>query len=214
LAIGGPATRYADVVSTLTGRIAAVLGAVLIVASLSSCSSPAPDDHTVPTHKDEPVVTGEPAAYNAHDVAFANGIIPIHQQGIDISALVPSRSTNPEIVAFAASRVSALQSDMAVLKALLVQWNESPNANTNGDQGSAVRTGMVDQATLAQLNSLHGGGFDALWLQSMIGLDQGAVAVANAETAEGKNVDAVDLATQIAGARQADIDRMKQLRRG
>jgi uncharacterized protein (DUF305 family) len=71
---------------------------------------------------------------------------------------------------------------------------------------------MVDQATLAQLNSLHGGGFDALWLQSMIGLDQGAVELANAEVSKGNNVDAVDLARQIASARQADIGQMRQLR--
>jgi uncharacterized protein (DUF305 family) len=201
-------------VSSLTGRFAAVLGAVVMVVSLASCSRPAADDHTGPTHTDEPVVTGEPAGYNSHDIAFANGIVPNHKQGIDISSWVPSRSTNPEIVAFAVSRVSALQSDMAVLKALLVQWSESPNADAGVNRVSASTKGMVDQATLAQLDSLRGSGFDALWLQSMIGLYQGAVELANAEISEGKNVDAVDLARQIAGARQADIGQMKALGRG
>lgn len=181
---------------------------------MSSCSRPAANDHAGPTHTDEPVVTGEPAGYNSHDVAFANGIVLNHKQAIDISSWVPSRSTNPDVVAFAASRVPALQSDMAVLKALLVQWGESPNANADGDRGGAIPKGIVDQTTLAELNSLHGGGFDALWLQSMIGLDQGAVELANAEVSDGKNVDAVDIARQIASARQADIGRMKQLRRG
>jgi uncharacterized protein (DUF305 family) len=199
-------------VSSLTDRFAVALGVVVMVVSLSSCSRPAADDHAGTAHTDEPVVTGEPAGYNSHDVAFAKAIVPNLKQGIDISSWVPSRSTNPEIVAFAASRVSALQSDMAVLKALLVQWSESPNGNTDGDRGGAVAKGMVDQATLAQLNSLHGGGFDALWLQSMIGLDQGAVELANAEVSKGNNVDAVDLARQIASARQADIGQMRQLR--
>jgi uncharacterized protein (DUF305 family) len=201
-------------VSSLTARFAAVFGAVVFTVSLSSCSRPASNDHTGPTHPDEPVVTGEPAGYNSHDVAFATEIVPNHKQGIDISAWVPSRSTNPEIAAFAASRVPVLQSDMAVLKALLVQWNESPNANADGDRGGASTKGTVDQATLTQLNSFHGGAFDALWLQSMIGLDQGAVEAANAEISQGKNIDAVDLARQIARTRQADIGQMKQLRPG
>jgi uncharacterized protein (DUF305 family) len=186
---------------------------VVVTVSLSSCRHEPSEGHSGPTHTDEPIVSGAPAAYNSHDVAFANGIVPNHQQGLDISAWVPSRSANPAVVAFAASSGSALQSEMAVLKALLVQWGERPNANADGDRGSAMTAGMVDQATLAQLKSLHGSGFDALWLQSMTGLDQGAVELANAEISEGKNDDAIDVARQIARARQADIDQMKQLRR-
>jgi uncharacterized protein (DUF305 family) len=70
---------------------------------------------------------------------------------------------------------------------------------------------MVDQATITKLDSSHGSEFDTLWLQSMIGLDQGAVEMANAEIADGKNVDAAGLAKQIVEARQAEIGQIKQL---
>lgn len=157
------------------------------------------------------MVTGEPAGYNAEDVAFAQSTIQNHQQGIDMSRLVPDRSTNPKVAALAAARASALQSDIAILKVLLLQWSESPDTKTGSDGRGTTMTGMLDQATMAKLDSLQGGKFDTLWLQSMIGLDQGAAEIANAEIANGKNVDAVGLARQIVEARHADIGKMKQL---
>lgn len=206
--------RYAGTVSPPTARIVTVLAALATAVCVSSCSSPASEDHTHPTSKDQPLVTGEPAGHNAQDVAFANNMIQNHKQGIDISTLVPDRSTNPKVVAFAAARSSALQSDIQVLKVLLVQWNENPDLKTRGDGHGTAMTGMIDQATIAKLDSLRGEKFDTLWLQSMIGLDQDAVEIANAEIAGESNDDAAGLARQIVEARQADIGKMKQLPRG
>lgn len=197
--------------SSFTARITAALAALATAVSLSSCSSPASDDHTHPTSKDQPIVTGEPAGSNAHDFAFANDMIQNHQQGIDLSKLVPVRSADPRVVAFAAARSSALQSDIQVLKVMLVQWNENPKPDTGGNGHGSATTGTVDQATIGHLNSLRGGKFDTLWLQSMVGLDQGAVEIANTEISGKNNDDAVGLARQIVEARQADIVKMNQL---
>jgi uncharacterized protein (DUF305 family) len=198
-------------VSSPAARIATALAALATAICLSSCSSPKSDNHAHPTPNDPPVVTGEPAGSNADDVAFANTIITNYKPGIDISALVPDRSTNPKVVAFAATSASALKSDVAILKVLLLQWNEDPDTQTGSDGRGTTMKGMVDQATMAKLDSLRGGKFDTLWLQSMIGLDQGAAEVANVEIANGKNIDAVGLARQIVAARQADIGQMKQI---
>lgn len=203
--------HYAGRVSWSTARIATVLPALAAAVCLSSCSGPASNDRDHSASKDQPVVTGEPAAYNAHDVGFANSIVQNHKQGIYLSRLVPDRSTDPEVIAFAATRASALQSDVAVLKVMLVQWNENPNAGTGAGEGATDAKGIVDQATVAKLNSLRGGQFDTLWLQSMIGLDQGAVEIATTEITGKNNDDAVGLARQIVAARQADIGKMKQL---
>ena len=192
-------------------RTAAVLAALAAVICLSSCNTRASDTQTHPTSKDQPVITGEPAGHNAQDVAFANAMIRNHKQGIDLSALVPGRSANPQVVAFAAARASALQSDNAVLKVMVVQWSEIPNAGAGSDGRATGANGVVDQATIAKLESLRGGTFDTLWLQSMIGLDEGAIDIANAEIASKNNDDAVGLARQIVDARQADIGKMKQL---
>ncbi len=71
--------------------------------------------------------------------------------------------------------------------------------------------GMVDEATMAKLETLKGTEFDTLWLQSMIGHHQGAIEMAKAELADGQNVDAKQLAQNIITAQQAEIDQMKKM---
>jgi len=202
---------YAGVVPSLTARIGALLAAPATALLLLSCSNPAADGHAKPTDTNKPLLTGEPSGYNADDVAFANNMIAHHQQGIDISALVRNHSTNPEVLALADRNASALQSDIATARVLLVQWNENPDIKTaNGGHGATLK-GMVDRATIARLDSLHGSEFDTVWLQSMISRDQGAIEMADAEIANGKNVDAIVLAKEIIGVQQAEISQMKQL---
>jgi uncharacterized protein (DUF305 family) len=71
--------------------------------------------------------------------------------------------------------------------------------------------GMVDEATMKRLATLKGAEFDTLWLQSMIGHHEGAIAMANTEIADGANPDAKALAEQIVTAQKAEIDQMKQM---
>ena len=56
------------------------------------------------------MITGEPAGFNAADVAFATNMIPHHQQAVELAALVPDRSTNPELVPLA-SQISPRRSN-------------------------------------------------------------------------------------------------------
>lgn len=206
---------YASVVPSLSTRIAAALVASSAALFLSSCSGPPSDAGAHPRHTaDEPVITGEPAGYNTDDVAFANNMIPHDQQGIDVSGLVPDRSSNSGLVAFAAQNAAALRSDMQVLEALRVQWKENQDDQRGGGKPGSGTRGMIDNTTIGRLNSLHGTEFDRLWLGSMISLDEGAIEIANAEIANGKNIDAIALAKQIAKSRQADTRLMQQMLAG
>lgn len=176
-----------------------------------SCSGPAPHTHSDLTKTDRPLVAGEPEGYDADDVAFGNNIIRQHQQGIDMSALVPDRSTNQELIALAAKTASALRFDIATLRALLVQWAQDPNVKTGNDGYGVTTKGLLDQATIAKLDSLRGSEFDTLWLRSTISADVGVIEMANAEIANGKNADAIGLAKQIVDVQGAEISSMKQI---
>jgi uncharacterized protein (DUF305 family) len=197
--------------TSLTGRLAAVVVAVAAALFLASCSS-APSDGTTEHQKtDEPVITGEPAGFNADDVAFATNMIPHHQQAVDLSALAPERSTNPELLELATRISAAQQAEIETLKVFLVQWKENPDAGAgHGEHGSAM-AGMVDEATMTKLESLSGAEFDTLWLESMISHHQGAIEMAKAEIANGENVDAKRLAQTIIDTQQAEIGQMKQM---
>jgi uncharacterized protein (DUF305 family) len=198
-----------------TTRIAAVLAAwstaLFLSSFLSSCSSSPSGDHAHPVGADDkPVISGEPAAYNSADVAFANSMTARDQQGTNMSRLVADRSNNSELVTFAAKTAAALQVETQVLRALGAQWKEGQDNQPKDGGPSSTPGGMIDTATIANLDSLHGPEFDTLWLKSMIGLDQGAIEAAHAEVANGKNIDVTSLAKQIVTARQAEIGQMQQ----
>ena len=198
--------------SSLTTRLAVALAGVLTPLFLSACSTSGPDRRSEhPSHTDKPLVTGQPAGYNADDVEFVDGMLACDQQGVDLSGLVPDRSTDPDVVKLAANSAAVRQSDIAVLRVLRVQWEENPDIKAGGGPHGTTLTGRVDDATIARLNSSHGNEFDTLWLRSMIGLNQGAVELSNAEIANGKNVDAIDVARRTVQARQAEIDQMKHI---
>jgi uncharacterized protein (DUF305 family) len=199
--------------------IAALAAALL----LSSCTSPASDghaDHQQSSQSSQSSQSGQPAGFNADDVAFATDMIPHHQQAVEMSGLVPDRSTDPAVIKLAADISAAQGPEIETLKVFLVQWKEggsgddtndtSPSPEAHGGHGMDMQ-GMVDEATMARLESLKGAEFDKLWLQSMIDHHRGAIEMANAEIANGANADAKNLAQQIVTAQQAEIGQMKQM---
>src|SRR5882724_4650984 len=104
-------------------RFAAVVATLLAALFLSSCTdSTSADGHTDHESTDEPVITGQPANYNADDVAFATNMIPHHKQAVQLSALVPDHTTNAEIVALANEISAAQQPEIEIMKVFLVQW--------------------------------------------------------------------------------------------
>jgi uncharacterized protein (DUF305 family) len=197
--------------TSVTRRLAAALAALAVALFVSSCTTPASDGHTGHEHADEPVITGQPAGYNADDVAFATNMIPHHKQATDLSALAPSRSTNAGLVALARQISAEQQPEINVMKVFLVQWNENPDTNSGHSGHGNAMQGMVDAATMTKLESLSGAEFDKLWLGSMIGHHQGAIEMAKAEIANGDNVDAKSLAKNIVTTQDAEIGQMKQM---
>jgi uncharacterized protein (DUF305 family) len=192
-------------------RLLAVLAALATALFLSSCSSAQTNGETDHPKSDEPVITGQPAGYNADDVAFATNMIPHHQQAVDLSALVPDRSTNADLIALAQQISAAQQPEINVMKVFLVQWNENPDANSGHAGHGNTMQGMVDETTMTKLKSLNGAEFDKLWLESMISHHQGAIEMAKAEVANGDNVDAKSLAKTIVTTQEAEIGQMKQM---
>jgi len=187
-------------------RIVAGIAALTTIVVLSSCSKT--EDHSAPASSTA-TTSEQVAAHNAHDVMFAQMMIPHHQQAVELSALVPDRSTNPAVVKLAATISGEQQPEITAMKALLVQWEVDPN--TASDHSDMPMDGMVDDATMAKLQSLKGAEFDTLWLQSMISHHQGAIAMAGGEAAGGQNVDMIAMAEKIVTAQQAEIDQMKQM---
>src|SRR5882757_2395551 len=191
--------------------------ALAMVAVLSSCGSTNHDEHA----GHHPASASQSADHNAADVAFAQGMLPHHQQAVDMAAMVPSRTTNPDVRMMATHISWDQQAEILTMTGMLAQWGE-PVATNHPEHGGmtmpgmpgmvdGVMPGMVDDATMTQLKSLTGPAFDELWLTSMIDHHQGAVTMAHTEIADGQNPDAKKLAEMIITAQQREIAQMNNL---
>ena len=176
-------------------RITALLAAAVTTAVVSSCgeSSPTP--------------AAQAPKHNGADVTFAQKMIPHHQQALDMAAMVPSRTTNRELIIMAKHIALDQQAQIDTLQGLLQQWGEPAAPAHTGHDGMGM-DGMVDAATMDKLPTFTGAAFDDLWLRSMITHHQGAVAMAEPEIAQGENPTAVKMAKIIVDWQQLEIGRM------
>jgi uncharacterized protein (DUF305 family) len=190
-------------------RVLAAIATFAAAIVLSSCGTAATQNQGLSASATS---TDQVAAHNADDVMFAQMVIPHHQQAVELAAMVPDRSNNPDVIALAAKIAGEQQPEIDTMKALLLQWNVDPNemSHESGHAGMAM-AGMVNDATMVRLDSLKGASFDMLWLQSMISHHQGAIQMAKSEIADGKSADMITLAKNIVAAQQSEIDQMKQI---
>jgi uncharacterized protein (DUF305 family) len=197
-------------------RVAAVLTALFVALLLTSCT--ASSDHTETHAADEPAGTAQPSGFNADDHAFATNMIPHHEQAIELAAMAPQHSTNAELLALAAKISAEQEPEIKALRVFLVQWDENPDDNASDSQGHGdghgAMAGMVDDATMAKLQTLQGAQFDTLWLQSMISHHEGAIEMAEVEVAKGQNEDTKRMAQAMIDSQQAEITQMKQMLEG
>jgi uncharacterized protein (DUF305 family) len=207
------------------GFMKSFIAALAVAATallVSSCTSPASDghtDHQQGSESGQPSPSAQPAGFNDADVAFVTNMIPHHQQAVAMAALVPDRSTDPQVIKLAADISAEQGPEIETMKVFLVQWQEGSETNPEGHQGHGSTEGtdgmgmpgMVDDGTMSKLQSLKGAEFDQLWLQSMIAHHEGAIGMANTEIAGGTNTDAKRLAQEIVTGQQAEISQMKQM---
>ena len=151
----------------------ALVAAVATTLLLSSCTSSATDGNTDHAHGGESsaaAASDSPAPNNAADVTFVSGMIPHHQQALDMAGLVPQRSSDPAVIKLASDISAAQDPEIKTMKAFLVQWTSGTDTGHEGhDMAGMEMQGMVDDATMTRLGTLKGAEFDKLWLQSMIG---------------------------------------------
>ncbi|OLZ50177.1 DUF305 domain-containing protein [Amycolatopsis keratiniphila] len=155
--------------------------------------------------------SGQQAGQNADDVAFAQQMIEHHSQALDMSELVPSRSTNPQVIDLASRIEKAQDPEIQQMKAWLTAWGAGPAASSSMPMDHGSMSGMMTEAEMKELEQAKGADFDKMWLGMMIRHHQGAVDMAKTELAKGSNADAKALAQKIIDAQDAEIREMQGL---
>ena len=161
---------------------------------------------------------GSDEAHNAQDVTFVKDMLPHHEQAVVMSDLALSQAGSPAVKDLA-TRIKAAQApEIATMKGWLTSWGEDEAGGH--DMGSmdsmdmGGMKGMASEEDLTALRNASGAEFDRLFLKDMTAHHEGAVEMAKAEIAKGKDPAAKTLAQQISSSQEKEITEMRQLMAG
>ena len=150
--------------------------------------------------------TGSP--HNEADVAFAEMMIPHHQQAVEMATLAETRADSQEVKDLAAAIKAAQDPEIQTMQGWLKAWGEDGMAH---DMSPDEMPGMVDSKTMGNLGKATGAEFDRQFLTAMIAHHEGAVAMAESEKSDGVHKGALGLADAIIKTQTAEIKQMQKL---
>ncbi|MFE0675354.1 DUF305 domain-containing protein [Streptomyces sp. NPDC058867] len=170
-------------------------------SSASRSASPAPD-----------------AGFNDADVAFAQMMIPHHEQALEMAELADGRAADPEVVELAGRIERAQDPEITTMKDWLKSWKRPTSAASmpGTDHGSGHGSdhggdGMMSASEMAELKGLKGAAFDRAFAEMMIEHHDGAIAMAEDERRDGENADARKLAAAVVRGQSAEVEQLRDL---
>ena len=159
---------------------------------------------------DTTTVVAAGAAFNDADVEFAQGMIPHHEQAIEMAdiALDPTVGAS-DLVKELATRIKGEQDpEIKLMTGWLTTWGQPLQMTSDSTHDMSSMDGMMSAQDMGMLSAASGPGFDKIWQEMMIKHHTGAIGMAKAEKANGASPDALALADQIIVAQQTEIDEM------
>ena len=165
------------------------------------------------------------SSFNEADVAFAQGMIPHHEQAIDMAQMAADRASSAEVKDLAAQIEAAQAPEIEQLSTWLEEWGEeAPSEGSDdggmsgmdhdsGDMGGteADMGGMMSEEDMTMLEGSSGADFDRMFLEMMIEHHNGAIEMAQTEVDEGEHQGAISMAEGIISTQQTEIQEMQQL---
>ena len=153
--------------------------------------------------------------HTAADVRFMQGMIGHHAQALDMTALVPTR-TSREGIGLLALRITLSQEDEISMMEdwLEVRGEEVPGLHEHDEPGAMLMPGMLTAAEMSRLQDATGVAFDRLFLESMIQHHEGALIMVDGLYAtDGAGQESVisAFAADVVADQRAEMDRMTGL---
>lgn len=151
---------------------------------------------------------GSPATHNSADVTFAQGMVPHHEQALEMSGLVASRTENPRVIYLAKRIADAQKPEIDRMNGWLRTWNAPVQASSHTSHGHTEDHGMVELGNLADLDGTE---FDRQWLSLMIQHHRGAVEMAQKHLGAGTDPETRKLAQEVVSHQEKEIAEMESL---
>ena len=140
--------------------------------------------------------------YSSDDIAFAEMMIPHHEQAIEMSEIALLNTTNPDVLKLAQEIKDAQSPEIE----LMMSWTGVKTSTHAGH----MMDGMLSQSELSDLRKEKDKEFDRLFLEGMIKHHEGAIEMAQ-DVAASKNKDVADLSAAIISAQELEIAKIKEL---
>jgi len=190
---------------TSTTRLALTAGAVALALALAGCGAadPGPEGSS-PTGVE----------HDAADTEFTQMMIEHHQGALEMADAVVDRASTQQVRELG-ERISAAQApEIELMTAWLAAWDEplAADADMAGmDHGGMDMNGLDQQSAMDALAAVTGTEVDREFLELMIAHHEGAIDMAQRQTAEGRHPGALALARDIITAQEAEIAEMERL---
>jgi len=167
--------------------------------------------------------------WTAADAAFMVGMIPHHQQALDMAELAPDRAENAKVQALAARIADVQGAEMDVYRRWLSERGMAEDGSPDGKRqhgahsgddetahlgadGHAGMKGMASAEDIERLTAARGSEFDRIWLELMIEHHAGALEMAHQRhTDGGMDTRADELAADVTAGQLAEIKRMQAI---
>ena len=151
------------------------------------------------------------ADHNAADVEFAQGMIPHHEQAVEMADVAITKAASPAIKDLAATIKQAQGPEIVTMRGWLDGWGEKAEAAGGHGTDMEMSSGTMSDQEMGELEKASGAAFDRLFLTMMVRHHKGALEMATTELDEGKYPPAKALASQITTSQAAEIDEMEGL---
>ncbi|MEU3337677.1 DUF305 domain-containing protein [Streptomyces sp. NPDC006668] len=213
--------------TSLVRRTALAVTALTAAVTLAACGNDSGSDsggHAAASASASST-TGADAgadAHNAQDVSFAQGMIPHHQQALEMARLATGKASSPQVKDLAARIEKAQDPEIKTMSGWLTAWNEkvpssgasmgSMDSMPGMDHGSGSdMAGMMDPKDMTMLEKASGKEFDTMFLTMMVEHHEGAVKMAGTEQTKGSYGPAKSMAGDIVKGQTAEITEMNKL---
>jgi uncharacterized protein (DUF305 family) len=140
--------------------------------------------------------------FSSDDIAFAEQMVPHHEQAIEMSEIALLNSTNPNVLKLAQEIKDAQSPEIELMKG----WTGVDSSMHAGH----MMDGMLSGDEITALRETQGKDFDRLFLQGMIKHHEGAIEMAQAVVGS-MNKSVAVLADSIIKAQELEISTMNEL---
>ncbi|MEJ8283650.1 DUF305 domain-containing protein [Curtobacterium citreum] len=192
-----------------TTRALAAAAALTIGLTLAGCST-----NSTGSSDNSSSSTSAASAHNDQDVMFTQGMLPHHQQAIEMSDMLLDKGSDVDAdVVTLAKQIKAEQApEIKTMTGWLKAWGEPTEASSmSGMDHSSMSGGMMSDSDMDALDKASAADTGKLYLEQMVEHHTSAVDMAGTEVDKGKNSDAIALAKSIVSSQTEQITQMKDM---